>query len=298
MNHAPPTERSLPAAGSSGPLRVTLGLLLGCGLVASNASSQPSTPDPKAVAVADRVMETLGGEEAWKATRYLRFDFAVDREGKTVMRRAHTWDRRSGRYRVEATDEKGRPVVVLMNLHTRQGQAWAGGEPASGEALEGLLESGYAWWVNDSYWLLMPYKLRDAGVTLAYAGLEAKQIGTWDKVLLTFDSVGLTPKDKYWVFVNRNTGLVDRWEFVLKGADTPPVPFDWSGWRSYGRIQLADERVNPNDGTRIFFPVLERPGVRLRKRLHPALAGPARGTPAGPGRSRESTVHEPETGGG
>ena len=216
--------------------------------------------DPKAVAVAERVMERLGGEEAWKATRYLRFDFAVDREGKTLMSRAHTWDRKGGRYRVEATDEEGRSVVVLMNLHTKQGQAWVGGEPASGEALDTLLESGYAWWVNDSYWLLMPYKLQDDGVTLTFAGIEAKQTGSWEKILLTFDEgVGLTPKDKYWVFVNRATGLVDRWEFVLKGADTPPVPFDWSGWKAFGAIQLADDRVNPNDGTRIHFPVLEVP---------------------------------------
>ena len=111
-----------------------------------------------------------------------------------------------------------------MNLNTKQGQAWVGGEPASAEALEKLLESGYAWWVNDSYWLLMPYKMRDDGVVLTHAGLEANQGGTWDKVLLTFEGVGLTPKDKYWVFVNRKTGLVDRWEFVLKGADTPPCP--------------------------------------------------------------------------
>jgi len=79
------------------------------------------------------------------------------------------------------------------------------------------------------------------------------------KVLLTFEGVGLTPKDKYWVFVNRKTGLVDRCEFVLKGADTPPVPRGWSGWKSYGSIQLAHERVNPNDGTRILFPVLDVP---------------------------------------
>ena len=259
MNHSPATRRLFPAQGSLGTAIVALGLLLGGGLAASRASAEVSTPDPKAVAVADRVMETLGGEEAWQAARYLRFDFAVEREGKTLVRRAHTWDRRRGRYRVQATDEKGRPVVVLMNLHTKQGQAWVGGEPAAGEALEKLLASGYAWWVNDSYWLLMPYKMGDDGVVLTYAGLEAKEGRTWDKVLLTFENVGLTPKDKYWVFINRKTGLVDRWEFVLKGADTPPVPFEWSGWQSHGQIQLANERVNPTDGTRIHFPVLDVP---------------------------------------
>ncbi len=81
---------------------------------------------------------------------------------------------------------------------------------------------------------------------------------TWDKVRLTFDSVGLTPKDKYWVFVNRKTGLVDRWDFVLKGEAKPPSSFAWKNWKAYGKVMLADDRVSP-DGTRIYFPVLETP---------------------------------------
>jgi len=259
MNPSPTANRPLSVVGIAAVIAAAL--LLGSGAAASRAEAQGPESDPKAVAVADKVMETLGGADAWKATRFLRFDFAVDREGETVMRRAHTWDRSTGRYRAEATDEEGHDVVVLMNVHTKEGQAWVGGEPVDGEALESLLESGYAWWVNDAYWLLMPFKMRDPGVILSYAGLEAKQGQTWDKVLLTFEGVGLTPKDKYWVFVNRATGLVDRWEFVLKGADTPPVPFDWSGWAKHGSIMLADDRVNPNDGTRIHFPVLDVPAT-------------------------------------
>ena len=74
---------------------------------------------------------------------------------------------------------------------------------------------------------------------------------------LTFDNVGLTPKDKYWAYVNRKTGLVDKWEFVLKGESKPPSPFTWEGWKKYGNVMLAPERKNPKDGTRIYFPVLE-----------------------------------------
>ena len=229
------------------------------GLLFSVVGGAPcaAASDTKASAVAERVMQALGGENAWNATRYLRFDFAVERGGKTVMRRAHTWDKWNGRYRAEGKDKDGKDVVVMMNLNTRQGSATVGGAPLSGDALKKALDAAYAGWVNDTYWLLMPYKLRDPGVTLAYAGEEKKGADAWDKVLLTFDNVGLTPKDKYWVFVNRATGLVDRWEFVLKGEKTPPVPFEWRGWKAYGNIKLADDRVSPKDGTRIFFPVLD-----------------------------------------
>jgi hypothetical protein len=105
----------------------------------------------------------------------------------------------------------------------------------------------------------MPYKMRDPGVILAMDGEEKKGNDAWDKVALTFDGVGLTPKDKYWVYVNRETGLVDKWEYILKGGPGPATPYLWKGWVRYGKILLAGDRVNPKDGTRIYFPVLEAP---------------------------------------
>ena len=81
------------------------------GAAGSSSAATPTGSDPEAVAVADRVMQALGGEAAWNATRYLRFDFAVDRGGKTVIRRAHAWDKWTGRYRVEGKDKDGRDVV-------------------------------------------------------------------------------------------------------------------------------------------------------------------------------------------
>ena len=87
--------------------------------------------DPKARALAQRVLLVLGGEDAWKHTHYLRFDFAVDRGGKTVMRRAHTWDKWSGRYRVEGRTKDGKDVVVAMNLNTREGAAPWAAQPVS-----------------------------------------------------------------------------------------------------------------------------------------------------------------------
>lgn len=226
-------------------------------LVVSTLLALPAAagPDPKALAVAERVSQALGGEAAWNATRYLRFDFAVEAEGQVKLSRAHTWDKWTGRYRLEGRNKEGQAFVVLMNLNTKQGSAWVGGEPVLAEALQKQLENAYGAWVNDTYWLLMPYKLRDPGVSLAYAG----QAEGCDKILLTFDKVGLTPKDRYWVWVNQKTGLVDRWDFVLKGEAGPPTTFEWKGWKAFGKIQLAADRREPKTGRRIFFPVLETP---------------------------------------
>ncbi len=232
-----------------------------CGLAApASAQSRPAPPtsNPKAIEIAGKAMEALGGEAAWNNTHFLRFIFAVDREGKTVVSRDHTWDKWTGRYRLDGTNKEGQKYTVLMHLNTKEGRAQKDGKPAEGEELKKLLENAYGAWVNDTYWLLMPYKMMDPGVVLAYDG-ETKQGGeAWDKVRLTFgDKVGLTPKDRYWAFVNRKTGLVDKWEYVLDGASKPPTVFTWEGWKKHGNVMLAPERKNTKDGTRIYFPVLE-----------------------------------------
>ncbi len=230
--------------------------------VASALAAPPlraQAADPKAAALADRVMEALGGADAWNKTRYLRFDFAVDRGGQTVVRRSHSWDKWTGRYRLEGTTREAQPFVVLMNLNTRDGRAWLEGKPLTGEPAAKQLEQAYATWVNDTYWLLMPYKMKDPGVFLALDGEEKRGDEAWDKLRLSFDNVGLTPKDRYWAYVNRKTGLVDRWDYVLKGESKPPTSFTWLNWKRHGRIMLSDDRHNAKDGTRIHFPVLEVP---------------------------------------
>jgi hypothetical protein len=173
--------------------------------------------------------------------------------------RSHTWDKHTGRYRLDSTNKEGKKQTVLMNVTTRQGTAWLDGEPLAGEELKAALEQAYAAWTNDTYWLLMPYKLRDPGVVLSHDGEERSADGAWDKLVLTFDDVGLTPKDKYWVYVNRSTHRIDRWDYVLKGGPGPPTSWLWTGWKRYGSIMLAPERVNTKDTTRIFFPVLDAP---------------------------------------
>jgi hypothetical protein len=61
--------------------------------------------------------------------------------------------------------------------------------------------------------------------------------------------------------VNRETGLVDKWEYILKGGPGPATPFLWKSWVRYGKILLSGDRVNPKDGTRIYFPVLDAPAA-------------------------------------
>jgi hypothetical protein len=221
---------------------VTGSLLIAAFALAPLAGSAQGAPS--AQSVAERVQKALGGKEAWDNTHFIKFSFAG--------RRTHWWDKWSGRHRVEGQTKEGQKYVVLENINTKEGTAYLDGKKAEGDKAKELLEGAYGAWVNDTYWLLMPYKLQDPGVNLAYDGEETIGGKTYDKLALSFGNVGLTPGDRYWAYINRDTGLMDRWAFILQDSpkEGPPSVWGWEGWQKYGNIMLAPHRSQLTGGDR------------------------------------------------
>lgn len=202
--------------------------------------------DEKALEVAERTLEAMGGREAWDATRFLSFEF--------FGVRTHHWDRHEGRHRLEGTTREGDEYVVLLDLssnsQSREGRAFLNGEELEGEAAAEWLERAWGAWVNDTYWLSMPYKLRDPGVILAHVGEEEIDGRPHDVLKLTFEGVGLTPGDTYWAYFDRETGLMSRWAYHLEGweEEREPTAWDWLDWQEYGDVMLSPRRRKVDDG--------------------------------------------------
>jgi hypothetical protein len=235
-------------------LRLTVLVALGAfSLIADQKVFDPSKSDPRAVAISKEVLNAMGGQAAWDRVRFLRFDFTSEREGKQNVIRSHWWDKHTGRHRVEGKTREGEPWLVLHDLNTRQGRAWKSGVELTGEDAQKMLDNAYGAWINDTYWLLMPYKLNDPGVTLGYDGEETIDGTTYDKVTLSFDNVGLTPKDRYWAYINRDTHLMDRWAYILKGGEGPATAWQWKGWTRHGGVMLAPERVALEGGNKLIL---------------------------------------------
>ncbi len=220
-------------------LAIGLPLFFFLATVQAQESSNPARPgfneqgsDAKAIAIADEVMAALGGRQNWDQTRHITWNF--------FGRRTHVWDKWTGDYRLEADS-----VLVLMNLHTRQGRAWVHGEEVTDPAaLANWLKKAGSIWINDSYWMFMPYKLKDSGVTLKYVGADNSAAGQpCDVLQLTFENVGDTPENKYHIYVNQRTRLVDQWAFFSHASDPAPrFVTPWKNWRRYGNILLSDDR--------------------------------------------------------
>lgn len=194
--------------------------------------------DAKAIHIADQVMQAMGGRKAWDQTRHLRWRF--------FGRRLHIWDKHSGNLRLEGTErDSGESYVILMNLAAMTGRAWReGSEITATDELTAMLERGEAMWINDSYWMFMPYKLKDSGVTLNYLAEGELDDGRAADILeLTFRDVGRTPENKYHIFVSRDRHLVERWAYFEKATEAEPRFYSpWANWQRYGSILLSDNR--------------------------------------------------------
>jgi hypothetical protein len=90
----------------------------------------------------------------------------------------------------------------------------------------------------------MPYKLKDSGVTLGYKGEGTLADGRAADVLqLTFEGVGVTPENKYDVYVSRDRHLVEQWSFYGKASDPEPrFTTPWGKWERHGQVLLSGDR--------------------------------------------------------
>lgn len=192
--------------------------------------------DAKAIAIADKVMEAMGGRAAWDETRLLTWTF--------FGRRTLTWDKHTGDVSIQIPETA---LDIRLNVQdTLMGQVLKGGENigANKDTLSKYLAQGRSIWINDSYWLVMPFKLKDSGVTLNYIGQDTTQTGGSSEVLsLTFEGVGNTPENKYHVYVDAADYLIKQWDFFQTAQDSSArFSTPWADYEQHGTILLSGNR--------------------------------------------------------
>jgi len=220
-------------------------LIFGHGIALAQSDPNPSMEgfnindsDPRAIEIADKVMDQMGGRDTWDSTRYLSW---------TLFGDDHVWDKWTGNFRWQ--DDS---TVVLMNIQTREGMAYSEGNELIPS--EDYLFTAYRDWINAGYWLMMPFKLKDTGVILGYKGESLMANGEEAYVLtLKFEDVGMTPSNGYDVYVDKTEFLIYQWSYYADAnADEPNFIGTWEGYKNYGGILLADTRVITSDTSNIY----------------------------------------------
>ena len=217
-------------------------------LIVVGAGSAPGQQhDPKAVEVTEAMMGKMGGADKWNSTRYVRFEFNVSSPEQSRPGRTHLWDKWEGRYRVESQTKDGKQQIVLFNTKTKTGDVYIDGAKVESDAAADALKGAYGAFINDTYWLSMPWKWLDPGVSLKHIGTKEHDGETCDVVALTFNNVGLTPGDTYHGFVSQKTGMMVYWEYTLQSDSKGAWKWDYS---NHDGLMLAADHTNA-EGRRI-----------------------------------------------
>ena len=190
--------------------------------------------DPKAVELADSIMNAMGGRKNWDKTRYISWNFFGARD--------LIWDKKDNKVRIESLKDS---ITYLVDLDKLQGRVSVKGEEITEpDSLSKMLSKGKSIWINDSYWLLMPFKLKDTGLTLKYIGEDTLLTGAKCNVLeLTFKEIGDTPQNKYRIFVDDNDNLVKQWSYYSNASqDSANFTRPWDNYQKYGDILISADR--------------------------------------------------------
>lgn len=190
--------------------------------------------DAKAVVIADKTMTAMGGRKRYDNLRYIAWNFFGARN--------LVWDKQTGRVRIDVPSRK---TTYLVNINTLEGKVLKNGmEVTDPDSLATHVEQAKNIWINDSYWLVMPFKLKDSGVTLKYSREDTTQGGTKAFVLtLTFDSVGVTPNNRYEVYIDKSDHLVKQWAYFQEvNQETASAIWPWDNYTNHNDVLFSGDR--------------------------------------------------------
>ncbi|MEQ9423585.1 MAG: hypothetical protein RJQ09_04145 [Cyclobacteriaceae bacterium] len=190
--------------------------------------------DPQAIKIADDVMTAMGGRKAWDNLRGISWNFFDYRK--------LYWDKWTGNVRVEYLKEDREAIV---NINSGEGKVLMNGaEVSNPDSLAKYLDQAKSAWINDAYWLVMPFKLKDSGVTLQFIDSDTTMDGK-DAYLLSlkFKDVGVTPDNYYEIWVDSESKLISQWAYYQSiENDTPRFTMPWKSYKDFKGVKLSGDR--------------------------------------------------------
>ena len=224
--------------------------------------------DSKSLAAVDEMLNALGGSEVWAAVKQLRWEQRYLYEGDMKSWVKHAWDMWNGRHRFELADmstysksepDKVKFSIAMYDIFKHDGN--------SGSALYGTREVGstdrkriigLAWrhFGEQAFLLALPFKVKDPGVKLEYAGLnkdtEVKGIKTvcvpgCDVIQVSF--VPEVGSDTYWVHINTTSKMPD---IVEKRTKTGRIAYALGDWTEVKGLKFPQEFQNVGDTREVF----------------------------------------------
>jgi hypothetical protein len=170
------------------------------------------TSGPEADELA-HALERSVDKDAWDRTGAVRWTF-------TAMKHQHLWDKNRQLARVRWDD-----LEVLVDINKKTGRAYRKGTEIQGAEVQGLVDKGYAFWANDSFWLNPVVKLFDPGVMRTVVTFDGGSRG----LMVGYSSGGVTPGDQY-MWIPGSDGRPAAWRMWVSVLPISGIEFRLGDW--------------------------------------------------------------------
>jgi hypothetical protein len=228
-------------AVSCGPGRTTMARYPNAGPSFDRAHS-----DPKAVALADKVIAAAGGADKWNAVKQLRWTETVSNAGKVVIDGEEGWDRWNARHYGKVFGDHG-DVVIKREIYGDHLEAYgeAGGrrEALGPDDAKQALKIAQDRWQFDTVALCAPFLIEEPGTKLGYGGQAPGDTGqTLETITIAFDANdSARAGTSYQIGIDPATNQVARVEVVKTGGN---LGYKLAGWTDVNGLKFPTTANN------------------------------------------------------
>jgi hypothetical protein len=167
----------------------------------------------KAEELTDKI-QTAINQKAWDTTTVVSFTFRGNHH--------YLWDKKRNLVQVEWDAKK-----VLYNNQTLEGVAYENNIKLSDSQKTDAIKKANDYFNNDSFWLIAPFKLRDAGTTRSIVMQDNEEA-----LMVTYASGGSTPGDSYVWLVDENY-VPKAWRMWVSIIPVGGLETSWEEWQTF-----------------------------------------------------------------
>jgi hypothetical protein len=174
----------------------------------------------KAEQLTDKI-QTAINQKAWDTTAAVSFSFRGSHH--------YLWDKKRSLVQVEWDDKK-----VLYNNKNLEGVAYENDKKLTNSEKTAAINKANDYFNNDSFWLIAPFKLRDAGTIRSIVMQDEKEA-----LMITYASGGSTPGDSYIWLVDENY-IPKTWRMWVSIIPVGGIETSWEDWKTFqNNLQIA-----------------------------------------------------------
>lgn len=195
-------------------------------------------------------------EKMLKAVNFAAWDSTVAIKWSFHGGHDYLWDKKRKLVQV-----KWDQMQVLLNTADVTGKAYKNGRLLESEQSADALQKAWKYFINDSFWLAAPFKIKDPGTKRSLVKTK-----DGDALLVHYSSGGVTPGDSY-LWILDEDGSPALWKLWVEIIPIGGMAFSWEKWQTYTtgarlatlhngiidveifNVQLAMDVVTLNNGT-------------------------------------------------